>query len=201
MMAGGDPTMDAELVAGIRDALQRQRATTITPSAGDKHAAVTLLVGLEEAQPSILFIRRAEWVNDPWSGHTALPGGHVGRSDADLLETARRELREEIGVALTREDYLGRLNDLRPSARSPSIVVSPFVAWVDTPVSIRTSREIQSQRWIPIHALRDPAHQSELSHMSRGLKLMFPSIVYKGFTIWGLTHAVVSNFLEVTRDL
>jgi len=142
MMSAGDPTTSAGLVTGIRGVLEHRRPSTITPSSGDRHAAVTLLVGIEDAEPSVLFVRRAEWVNDPWSGHTALPGGHVGRSDADLVETARRELREEVGVDLARDSYLGRLDDLRPSARSPSIVVSPFVAWVDTPITIRMSREI-----------------------------------------------------------
>lgn len=68
-------------------------------------------------------------------------------------------------------------------------------------VEIRRSREFQSHRWIPISALRDPAYRSELSHLSRGLKLMFPSIEYRGFTIWGLTHQVVSNFLDITDDI
>ena len=193
--------ISSELITGVRAALDRTRYTSITPAGGDARAAVTLLLGIEEGEPSILFVRRGEWVNDPWSGHTALPGGHVTPGDGDLMDTARRELAEEVGLELSRDDYIGRLNDLRPSARSPSIVVSPFVARVEAPVALRPGHEIQGHRWIPIEALRDPAHRSELSHMTRGLKLMFPSIVYRGFTIWGLTHSVISDFLEITADL
>lgn len=192
--------MTGDFSGRLKGALEGAAPTTITPQSGDKHAAVSLLLGAEEGQLCALFVRRAEWVNDPWSGHTALPGGHVMRSDADLLDTARRETLEEVGLDIPRESYLGRLSDIRPSARSPSIVVSPFVAAVQTPVQIRRNKEIQSHRWIPVSALQDPQYQSELSHLSRGLKLMFPSIVFKGFTIWGMTHQIVSDFLEIAKD-
>jgi 8-oxo-dGTP pyrophosphatase MutT (NUDIX family) len=192
--------MTGDFGSRLKATLTASDPSTITPQGGDKHAAVTLTLGEQDGQLCVLFVRRAEWVNDPWSGHTALPGGHVGRSDTDLIETARRETLEEVGLDIPREAFLGRLDDLRPSARSPSIVVSPFVAAVQTPVDIRRNKEIQSHRWIPVSALRDPQYRSELSHLSRGLKLMFPSIVFKGFTIWGLTHQIVSNFLEIAGD-
>lgn len=192
--------MTGDFAMRLKTALTTLQPTRITPQSGDKHAAVTLVLGADEGQLSGLFVRRAEWVNDPWSGHTALPGGHVMPGDADLMDTARREALEEVGIDIPRAAYLGRLNDIRPSARSPSIVVSPFVAAVQTPIQIRRNKEIQSHRWIPLSALQDPQYQGELSHLSRGLKLMFPSIVFKGFTIWGLTHQIVSDFLEVARD-
>lgn len=193
--------MTGDFGARLRAAMENRRPTTITPQGGDRHAAVTLLLGAEEGQLSVLFVRRAEWVNDPWSGHTALPGGHVAPGDGDLIDTARREMLEEVGVDLEREAFLGRLDDLRPSARSPSIVVSPFVAAAPADVQIRRNQEIQGHRWIPVSALQDPQYASELQHLSRGLKLMFPSIVYRGFTIWGLTHQIVSDFLEIAKEV
>lgn len=193
--------MSGDFGSRLRTSLDGRRPVAITPQSGDRHAAVTLLLGADEGQLSVLFVRRAEWVNDPWSGHTALPGGHIDPKDADLLDTARRETLEEVGLDLPRESYLGRLDDIRPSARSPSIVVSPFIAALTEPAEIRRNREIQGHRWIPVSALGDPQYQSELSHLSRGLKLMFPSIVYKGFTIWGLTHQIVSEFLEIAADV
>jgi len=193
--------MMMDVRARVRAALSAAKPETIAPKEGDRQAAVTLLLGEADDEPAVLFVRRAESVNDPWSGHTALPGGHLSPTDADILDTARRETLEEVGIDLPRDAYLGRLDDLRPSTRSPSIVVAAFVAATQGTVEIRRSREIQSHRWIPISALRDPAHRSELSHLSRGLRLMFPSIVYRELTIWGLTHQIVSNFLDVTDDI
>jgi len=193
--------MTTDFTARVQAALSAAGAEMTEPQEGDRQAAVTVLLGEVGDEPAVLFVRRAESVNDPWSGHTALPGGHRSPTDADLLDTARRETLEEVGIDLPRDSYLGRLDDRRPSARTPSLIVAAFVAVTDGAVQIRRSHEIQSHRWIPISALRDPAYRSELSHLSRGLRLVFPSIVYRELTIWGLTHQILSNFLDVIDDV
>jgi len=193
--------MTTDFGARVRRSLSATEPTIIVPLEGDRQAAVTVLLGEGEQEPAVLFVRRAKSVNDPWSGHTALPGGHFSSTDSDLLDTARRETLEEVGIKLPRTAYLGRLDDVRPSARSPSVVVAAFVAATSRAVRIRLSHEIEGHRWIPLSALRDPAHRSELSHRSRGLQLLFPSIVYRELTIWGLTHQILSNFLDVTEGI
>ncbi|MDH4045507.1 MAG: NUDIX domain-containing protein, partial [Gemmatimonadota bacterium] len=64
-------------------------------------AAVAVMLAQESE--SVLLIRRAERVDDPWSGHIGLPGGRTSPSDADLLVTAMRETTEEVGVRLERQ--------------------------------------------------------------------------------------------------
>ena len=59
--------------------------------------------------PAILLMRRAEREGDAWSGHWSLPGGRREESDVDLLETALRELREECGIRLLREEVIATL--------------------------------------------------------------------------------------------
>ncbi|MFV1988648.1 MAG: hypothetical protein ACC682_15345, partial [Gemmatimonadota bacterium] len=67
--------MTGDFGSRMKATLAASDPSTITPQSGDKHAAVTLTLGEDDGQLCILFVRRAEWVNDPWSGHTALPGG------------------------------------------------------------------------------------------------------------------------------
>ena len=58
----------------------------------------------------ILFIRRAEYEGDPWSGHMALPGGRVDPQDRDEEAAAIREVHEEVGIDLRAQGrLLGRL--------------------------------------------------------------------------------------------
>src|SRR4051812_3842337 len=56
-----------------------------------RRAAVAAILRDAAEGPEILFIRRAEHPQDPWSGHMAFPGGREEPGDADLLETAIRE--------------------------------------------------------------------------------------------------------------
>ncbi|WP_419943323.1 NUDIX hydrolase [Candidatus Palauibacter sp.] len=170
----------------------------VPEAVADRHAAVTLVVRSGPRDLEVLFVRRAEVPGDPWSGHMALPGGHRDAADADILATARRETREEVGLDLPCRAYLGRLDDLHPvTRRIPSILISPFVAWHDAETRVATNDEVQYHVWAPLGALRDPALRSEVRFADGGRERIFPSILFEGDTIWGLTHRVVMNFLDL----
>ncbi len=176
-------------------------ARLVPPGRAERHAAVTLVVRPRRADLEILFVKRAEVAGDPWSGHMALPGGHRDHTDLDLIDTAKRETLEEVGLDLRRDAFLGRLDDLHPvHRRIPSILISPFVAWHDLEHTIATNHEVQYHVWAPLSALRDPTLQSEVRYEDRGRERVLPSILFEGDTIWGLTHRIVMNFLEILAE-
>ncbi|WP_419939123.1 NUDIX hydrolase [Candidatus Palauibacter sp.] len=186
---------------GVARRLAAESHAVVDPGATERHAAVTLVVRPRDHDLEVLFVRRAEVPGDPWSGHMALPGGHRDAADADLLETARRELREEVGLDLPRSGYLGRLDDLHPvTRRIPSILISPFVAWHGENIRVSTNAEVQYHIWAPLRALRDPALRSEVRYPDGGREHVWPSILYEGDAIWGLTHRVVMNFLDIITE-
>lgn len=193
--------MAASDFAALREALAARAHRTIEPEPDDRRAAVALILAPGEAQPNVLFVKRAELAGDPWSGHTAFPGGHRAPGDSDLIETARRETREETGLALSRRAFLGRLDDIRPLSRTPSVVVSPFVAWTEPRPRLVYNHEIQAHAWVPVSHLDDPAHAAEHRLERGGGVKVFPAILYDEHTIWGLTHRVVLNFLDIASTV
>ncbi|MSU74965.1 MAG: NUDIX hydrolase [Candidatus Magasanikbacteria bacterium] len=72
----------------------------------------------------VLLIRRAK---PPFMDKLVLPGGHVERSDKNLIEACRREVREEVGLDLAagRFEFLCRLStpgrDPRPGRRVSTV--------------------------------------------------------------------------------
>lgn len=168
----------------------------------DARAAVTLVlrppaVGAAE----LLFVRRAVVERDPWSGHMALPGGRRDPSDADLVETALRELEEETTLRLEPSDVLGRLDEIAPGNPAlPAIGITPFVAWHRTGTSVRSSAEVSDHVWIPVPALLDDGHRSVLELRHRGQLREFPTIEFRGYTIWGITYRIVMDFLSLMRN-
>jgi len=148
----------------------------------------------------ILLIKRATSERDPWSGHMALPGGRRDDSDAEAVDTARRETLEETAVDLAGTGTpLGRLDDVRPSSpRLPKLAISPFVFGVAAGTSASVaSREVDQVFWVSIDQLRSPATRSTITIPLPGEPRDFPSFELFGEHVWGLTYRILEQFLEV----
>jgi len=184
----------------FRAALADRPADRIPETDCEVRAAVTLILRPSAGNPSeaeALFVRRAEVPGDPWSGHVALPGGRRDAQDADLLDTARRETLEETGLRLERGDHVGRLGEIHPRSRHlPAICVTPFVAWLATDQEVELNHELTGHVWIPVSALSDPGYRSTLVRDTPSIR-EFPTIDYEGNVIWGLTFAIIEDFLAV----
>jgi len=184
----------------LRGALANRPAERIPETDCAIRAAVALILRpspLEGSEPEALLVRRAEVRGDPWSGHMALPGGRRDPGDSDLLDTARRETLEETGLRVEREHYLGELGEIHPrSQHLPSICVTPFVAWLEGDQEVRVNHELTGHVWVPISALADPGYRSTLVREVPSVR-EFPAIEYEGDVIWGLTFAILEDFLAV----
>jgi 8-oxo-dGTP pyrophosphatase MutT (NUDIX family) len=171
------------------------------PAVGSARLAAIALVLRpgENGDPELLMIKRAEAENDPWSGHIACPGGRMDPTDRDLEHTAIRETWEETGVDLARHGrILGTLDDISPRTPSlPPIVIRPFVAAVQPDVALVESPEVAAVFWVPIRAIRErEAWGTGLVHI-RGAGPREENVFCHGdYTVWGLTHRALTQFLE-----
>ena len=168
-----------------------------------REAAVALIVRPRE-QLELLLIKRATHERDPWSGHIALPGGRRDGTDPDLIHTAIRETEEEVGIKLRRkESFIGALDELAPrNKRLPPLLIAPFVFGVDasTSTTINTA-EVDAAIWVPISALRDDEAASEILIELEGGSRSFPSLIFGEYVIWGLTHRILVQFLDLSVGL
>ncbi|KAJ2162985.1 hypothetical protein GGF46_000171 [Coemansia sp. RSA 552] len=109
------------------------------------------------ARAQILFIQRAQYPGDPWSGHIGFPGGKREPQDGSDQVTAERETMEELGLRLDDQEgfvRLGRLDDAQAySVRKGVImVVAPHVylqVGRESP-RVTLSAEVASVHWIDL---------------------------------------------------
>jgi 8-oxo-dGTP pyrophosphatase MutT (NUDIX family) len=182
----------------VRNALASRDPGTV-PDPPPSRAAVALVLRDSPQGIEVLFIRRAEHPQDPWSGQMAFPGGRAESGDADLRATAMRETREEIGVDLgTAADFLGSLDEVRAMARlvPMNLTITPFVFRLREPFEPALSDEVTSLHWLPLGELLGTARRSTMDYAHQGVSMQFPCLRVDELVIWGLTYRMFMSFQE-----
>lgn len=189
--------MTMKLFQAIREQLAARSARRISePNTIEAAVALVLAPDTSGDALDLLLIKRSERGGDPWAGQMALPGGRREAHDRLLLDTARRETREETGIALPSDSLLGELDDLHPRTRVlPPIVVRPFVFGLHTRPPVAPSTEVALHLWVPLSELRE-AHTHVDIHL-RGQRRREPSYLVGEHVVWGMTHRIIMPFIEL----
>jgi 8-oxo-dGTP pyrophosphatase MutT (NUDIX family) len=195
-----DVTPEHPRIAALADVLAAQAWTEPAHDPALPRAAVALVLRGGGEGPELLLIRRAEREGDPWSGHMALPGGREQADDASPARTAARETHEEVGIDLSAAGrLLGPVQPVWPlSSRAPRILVRAFVFWVQGPVRAVPNEEVDEIVWVSVEELRSPGAVTEhLLEIEGHGEMRFPAFGTRGYVIWGLTHRILTTFLEL----
>jgi 8-oxo-dGTP pyrophosphatase MutT (NUDIX family) len=182
----------------VRAAVESRPAARVA-EAVRSHAAVAVILREAAAGLEILFIRRADHPDDPWSGQMAFPGGRAEPGDADLADTAARETLEETGIDVARDaELLGPLDEVRAMARlrPMDLTITPFVYRLRRPVHPAPSDEVRSLHWLPLDELVNPELRSTMEYPHRDAVLRFPCLRVQDLVIWGLTYRMFLGLLE-----
>lgn len=153
----------------------------------------------EAGHAELLLIERAKKPGDPWSGDMALPGGHREPCDADLLATAHRETREEVGLNLeSSAEALGRLESVPVTiADGPRLDVIPLVFWwreAEAKLELDAS-EVREAFWTPTASLSAPEAQTSRLLEHKGQRYRLPATEVRGRLVWGLTYRIVRRLV------
>ena len=162
------------------------------------NAAVSLILRPADGDFQVLLVRRCENPKDPWSGNMALPGGKREAHDSDLKATVIRETFEETGLHIENSQFLGVTSAVysRPVL---SFCILPFVVVLAESQEIKLNlKELESYMWVPIGKLS----KSKAAAQVRIDKV--PAFVLENVVVWGITHRILSDFIEAiekTKDL
>jgi 8-oxo-dGTP pyrophosphatase MutT (NUDIX family) len=162
--------------------------------------AAVAIVHARTPEESILLIRRTERENDAWSGHWSLPGGRREAQDRDLLDTALRELEEECGIRLAR-DQMERALPTAVARRGTGryLPVAPFVFRAESHLqTILDPDEAVEAFWIPLHTLLDPARHVLRPVPGRPTNMLYPGIELRCVPLWGFTYRLLGDWLDLT---
>jgi len=179
-----------------------ERAEAAMPQNHDR-AAVAITLRVDQDRPELLLMRRAEREGDPWSGQVSLPGGHAEEDDLDLVATAIRETREEIGIDLDRDGLLGALEPIQARARGGLMdtTIAPFVFGSPGDQNASLGPEAVEAFWLPLGLVIQGELNERFTYRGGDVVRLLPCWRFEGHTVWGLTHRIVSDFLERAGDV
>lgn len=160
---------------------------------GAAHAAVAAIF---TPDLELLFMRRAHFERDPWSGHVSFPGGRVEPVDVDPLQGAIRETAEELGIVLHPDLLLGELDEVPTVTPLPRLLVRPYVFATDQALDPVPNREVASVHRIHVEDLLAGAGRGSMVHPFRGQELVLPCVRFDGVLLWGMTLRMVDDLLH-----
>ena len=180
-----------------------ERLTSRNPRIEDDDTLIRAAVAVLFAPDpdAILFIRRAERDDDPWSGHMSFPGGRSDDDDGDLLTTAMRETMEEVGVLLRPDQLVGALDDVAPRrTQLPPIMVRPYVFALDRRPALVLNEEAAEAVWAPVHDLLRPEAYHALIIQAGEVQRSYPAYRLGERVVWGMTERIVTPLLTLLSD-
>lgn len=157
---------------------------------GSRRASVSVIL-TRRVDPETLLIKRADRAGDPWSGQVAFPGGKAQQGDITARDTAIRETLEEVGVDLRQSsEFLGYFGMFRTHTGTMDVIPSVFL--IKDRVSVKPNEEVSSFKWVPLNRLVSPETRGAYKFGAAGNEVEVPALLVDDYTIWGLTHTIIS---------
>jgi len=186
MISNIDEILD---VGNLKKILTSSITTDVIDNSKNKLASVLIIIFGNE--PLVLMTERSKTLNHH-AGEISFPGGTWEKKDGDLLGTAIRETREELGIEISRSMIIGQLNPV--TTLNSGFMITPFIVILDELPKIVSNSEIASILRIPLFTLlktieddKDPSHQSIME---------MHSFKFEDHLIWGASARMLKQILS-----
>jgi 8-oxo-dGTP pyrophosphatase MutT (NUDIX family) len=177
-----------------------QQLMNLSPALDAIQSSVLILLYPLDGEIGLVLMLRPEY-KGIHSGQISLPGGKHEEDDESLVYTALREAKEEIGINPSQVQIIGQLTEMYipPS----HYLVTPVVGYqASKPMFTPDSKEVARIIEIKLSDLLDENNRlMKKMKLSLGFSMKVPSYVIDGNVIWGATAMMLSELIEVIREI
>ena len=133
-------------------------------------------------------------------GQISFPGGKKEEQDKDLIETAIREMQEEVGVSVPTTNVLGSLTPIYiPPSNS---LVTPFVGYLEEkPIYTPAPDEVERVLDVKMEDLANPANKkAKKVILTNGEYFEMPAFAVNEVFIWGGTARMIMELNKLMEE-
>jgi len=161
-----------------------------------KNAAVMPIIFPVKGEAHLALIIRTTY-NGAHSGQVAFAGGKWEEEDNSFLDTAFREVEEEIGIPKKELIYCRELTSLYVPISD--FRVFPFLAYANKALTFtRQESEVSKIITLPLKKLLEDNIKKLVTIPIRNtIKIKAPAFVYDDYTIWGATSMILNELKQV----
>jgi 8-oxo-dGTP pyrophosphatase MutT (NUDIX family) len=177
----------------ILDNLKSRLTTEINPILEDygKNILASILVVIYGQSPIVVMTEKPKHMKFH-AGEISFPGGKLDSLDSNLLETALRETREEIGLSIRPEQVIGQLDPV--ITLNSGFTILPFVSVVDEIPPLSANAEVEKIFHIPLESfLKTKAKDPDPTHNL--IQEMF-TYEFQGKIVWGASARVLKQIAD-----
>ena len=168
-------------------------------------AVVFLIIPYKDKPYDLVLIRRTKRKSDKHSGEMSFPGGKFDlKLDKSYLDTAFRELKEELGISYKEVSVLGCIDDhLTPKG----FIISAFVAFTTSDIKmVKQENEVNEIVKIPITFFANEENFKERTYKLKeeliGVgKFNYISSDNKKYVIFGATSHIIVKYIDTVYNL
>jgi 8-oxo-dGTP pyrophosphatase MutT (NUDIX family) len=165
-----------------------------------KESAVAIHL-FEDSNDLQIVLTRRNTYDGAHSGQISFPGGKMDLADENLIQTARRESFEEIGLEINQGELIGQLTEIYIPVSE--FRVSPFVFFHENALTtLRPDpREVETIFFLPSKSLIDDTliQKKDIQITSEYTLREVPCFMYQDFMIWGATAILLNELKHVIR--
>ncbi|MHA1478789.1 MAG: NUDIX hydrolase [Promethearchaeota archaeon] len=168
-------------------------------------AVVFLLIHYKDKPYDLVLIRRTKSNTDKHSGEMSFPGGKFDpKLDKSYLDTAFRELEEELGIPSHQVNVLGCIDDhLTPKG----FIITAFVAFITPDIKmVKQESEVHEIVKIPVTFFANKENFKERTYKLKedliGVgKFNYFSPENKKYVIFGATSHIIVKYIDTVYNL
>ena len=159
-----------------------------------KFSSVMLIIHFTMGDPHILLIKRTKLVKNH-AGEISFPGGNFTPMDVNMLQTAIREIEEELGLKINKEQVIGSLNAER--TLTSRYIIYPYVTLLEKiPKIVVTNYEVEKIIDAPLISLLK-SRESDIKHQQEYSISQLPKFTYNNEVVWGATARILDQLVKI----